>query len=98
MVHHVTCHVIFSQLTVHCHRKKSAPDTMIRGSATTDHQFAYFTPWNSSSVFRYEWSTEKWDQLPPCPYCNSALVIIDGALTVVGGWDGPFHRTNKVFT
>ena len=48
-------------------------------------------------MYRYEWSTEKWDELPPCPYYNSALVIIDGALTAVGGYDGS-HFTNKRFT
>ena len=70
---------------------------MSRGSATSDLQYAYFMPFGSLSVYRYEWSTEKWDKLPPCPYHNSALVIIDGALTAVGGWDAP-HRTNKLFT
>jgi hypothetical protein len=50
------------------------------------------------SVCRYEWSTEKWDELPPCPYRDSALVIIDGALTAVGGYDDRAHRTNKLVT
>ena len=69
---------------------------MSRGSATSDLQYAYFMPWGSPSVYRYEWSTEKWDELPPCPYSNSALVIINGALTAVGGYDG--SHTNKLFT
>ena len=80
-----------------CHDKKTAPCGMRRGSATSDLQYAYFMPWNSQSVYRYEWSTEKWDELSPCPYSNSALVIIDGALTAVGGWDGS-HFTNKLVT
>ena len=54
-------------------------------------------PVGSHSVYRCEWSTEKWDELPPCPYRNSALVIIDGALTTVGGWDRS-HYNNKLFT
>ena len=70
---------------------------MDRGSVTTDHQFAYFTRDGSNTVYSYQWSTEKWEQLPPCPYHNSALVIIDGSLTAVGGWDGHCH-TNKLFT
>ena len=70
---------------------------MRRGSATSDLQYAYFLPLNSLSVYRYEWSTEKWDKLPPCLYHHSALVIIDGALTAVGGYDRP-HYTNKLFT
>ena len=90
-------HVISPQLTVQCHRKKTAPCTMHRGSATTDHQFSYFTPRGSKSVYSYQWSTEKWEKLPPCPYNNSGLVIINGQLTAVGGYDGS-RRTNKLFT
>ena len=85
------------QLTVQCIRKKTAPRKMERGSATTDHQFAYFTPHASSSVYSYQWSTEKWEELPPCPYENSGLVIINGQLTAVGGGDRSRY-TNKLFT
>ena len=70
---------------------------MDRGSATTDDQFAYFTPRGSTSVYRYEWRREIWEELPSCPYCDSGLVIIDGKLTAVGGYDGS-HRINKLFT
>ena len=80
-----------------CHDKKTAPCVMSRRSATRDGDFAYFMPYNSLSVYRYEWSTEEWDELPSCPYRNSALVIIDGALTAVGGEDGPYN-TNKLVT
>ena len=91
-----TCHVISPQLTVQCHVKKTAPCGMYRGSATTDHHLTFFLPDYSTSVYSYEWSVDKWDQLPPCPYRDSALVIIDGELTAVGGWDG--SHTNKLFT
>ena len=66
---------------------------MIRGSATTDHQFAYFTSFDSNLVYSYEWNTEQWNELPSCPYSTCALVIIDGTLTTVGG-----GFTNKLFT
>ena len=62
-----------------------------------DGEYAYFIPFDAPSVYRFEWSTEKWDELPPCPYLNSALVIIDGAQTSVGGED-EYHYTNKLFT
>ena len=81
-----------------CHDKKTAPCGMERGSATSDLQYAYFMPCDSQFVYSYEWSTEKWDKLPPCPYLDSALVIIDGALTAVGGRDDGYHYTNKLFT
>ena len=80
-----------------CHKKKTAPCGMARGSATSDHQYAYFTPQKSNSVYRYQWSTENWDQLPPSPYRDSGLVIIDGELTTVGG-ENDSHRTSKLFT
>ena len=70
---------------------------MERGSATTDHQFAYFTPFNSDLVYSYEWNTEQWNELPSSPYRECALVIIDGTLTTVGGISRS-DRTNKLFT
>ena len=39
---------------------------------------------------------DKWEELPQCPYRNSGLVIIDSALTAVGGWDG--SHINKLVT
>ena len=89
--------MISPQLTVQCHHKKTAPRGMWRESATTDNQFSYFTPRGSNSVYSYQWSTEKWEELPPCPYRDSGLVIINRQLTAVGGWDGS-RRTNKLFT
>ena len=77
---------------------------MTRGSAKTDHQFAYFTPFGSDLVYSYEWNTEQWNELPSCPYYRNykhidcALVIIDGTLTTVGGRDYRSCYTNKLFT
>ena len=93
----ITCHVISPQLTVQCHRKKTAPREMFRGSATTDGRFAYFTPHFSTLVYQYECGTEKWEELPSCPYRNSGLVIIDREVTAVGGGDGS-RCTNKLYT
>ena len=77
-----------------CHPKKRAPySRIIRGSATTDLQYAYFTSRYSTSLYSYEWSTEQWRQLPSCP-CDSALVIVDSELTTVGGESG----SDKLFT
>ena len=70
---------------------------MYRGSATTDGGFAYFTPRQSTSVYQYESSTEKWEKLPACPHQNSGLVVIDRELTAVGGL-GESYRTNKLYT
>ena len=71
---------------------------MYRGSATTDGGFAYFAPAGSTSLYRYEYSTEKWEELPACPHENSGLVVIDRQLTAVGGRDGSYCLTNKLYT
>ena len=91
-----------------CQQKKRAPCRMRRGSATTDGQFAYFIPVHSTSLYQYEYSTENWTDLPPCPYLNSGVAFIDSGLTTVGGWDDRLlatvggqdgrYRTNKLFT
>ena len=69
---------------------------MCHGSVTSDHQFAYFTSANSYATYRFEWNIEVWEELPERPYQNTALVIIDGALTTVGG--EVFRATNKLLT
>ena len=71
---------------------------MIRGSATSNHQLAFFAPDDSYSVYSYEWSTEQWKELPSCPYRDSALVIINGGLTTVGGVKSGSDYTKKLFT
>ena len=92
----ITCHVISPQLTVQCHSQKKAPCGMSRGSAVTDQMMTYCTPCNSKSLYRYTMTEDKWEELPQCPYRDSGLVVIDSALTAVGGWDGSY--TNKLVT
>ena len=70
---------------------------MCRGSAASDKNFAYFTPYGSKEVYRYTISTDDWLRFPPCPHSNSALVIIDNELTAVGGSSGR-NSTNKLVT
>ena len=69
---------------------------MFRGSATTDGLLAYFTSYDCTSVYQYECSTEKWEELPSCPYNDSGLVVIDRELTAAVG---EYYRyTNKLYT
>ena len=93
----VNVHVSSLQLTVQCRPKRKAPCGMGRGSATADHQFAYFMPSGSGKVYRYSWNYELWTELSQCRYSNSALAIIEGELTAVGGERGSNH-TNKLLT
>ena len=90
--------MISHQLTVQCRQKKRTPCDMERGFAATDGRFVYITPLGSTSLYQYECSTEKWMELPSCPYKNSGLAIIDSELTTVGGWDEAGHPTNRLFT
>ena len=82
-----------------CHSQKEAPRGMIRGSSITDQMTTYCTPNNSDSMYRYTITEDKWEELPQCPYYNTGLVVIDSALTAVGGyreWGGLL--TNKLVT
>ena len=93
----VSCHMIYPPQTVQFCRKKTTPCGMARGSATSDGQYAYLSPGGSTSIYQYECRTEKWEELPSCPYRNSGLVIIDRKLTAVGG-EKRSGYTNKVST
>ena len=84
------------QLNLQCYRKNTAPCTMKRGLVTSDGKYAYFTGRRSNSVYRYKLSTNKWEELPSCPYQNSGLVIVKGELCAVGGFDE--SATNTLLT
>ena len=62
-----------------------------------EHCIVFCSPTSSNSVYRYQLKEDQWNDLPSCPYKNSGLVVIDGSLTAVGGWDGS-HYTNKLST
>ena len=90
--------MISPQLTVQCHtQKKTAPCRMDRGSAVADLNIVLCMTYDSNAVYRYQLREDQWNVLPSCPCVNSGLVVIDGILTAVGGWDGS-RRTNKLFT
>ena len=89
--------IISFQLTVQCRRINITPSRIVRGSVTNDSQFAYFTPLDSTSVFRYEFRSKRWSELPPCLYRNSGLVIIHSELTAIGGHD-EHRRTSKILS
>ena len=61
---------------------------MSRGSAAADGRFAYITPAGMNLIYQYEWNTDKWKELPRCPYRDAGLVIFENKLTAIGGYDG----------
>ena len=73
------------QLSVVCCPKQKAPLRMLRGSAASDSRYAYFTPYESRLLYRYEWSTGKWDEITPCHTYDSGLVYSYGELVSVSG-------------
>ena len=96
---HDTCslHVVISpQLTVQCNSQRKEPCGMTRGSAVTDHKTTYCV--SANSLYRYTMTEDKWEQLPHCPYRGSGLVVIDSALTAVGGFNGNGSETKKLVT
>ena len=83
-----------------CHLQKEAPSGMFRGSAVTDQDTTYCA-W-CDIVYRYTMTKDKWEQLPQCPLSNSGLVVVDSALTAVGGYEMEglqgYHPTNELCT
>ena len=75
---------------------KSAPEGMHRGAAVVHGNTAYFTPWGSYKVYSYQiiGEVEQWSQLPDNVNERFSLVIIDGLVTSVGGFNnGLFSYT-----
>ena len=90
--------MISRQLTVQCHtQKKTVPCGMTRGSESAYEEIIYCTPDGSNAVYCYQFRKDQWNVLPSCPYKNSGLIVIDGVLTAVGGWNRS-RPTNKLFT
>ena len=81
-----------------CKEKGRTPLKMAAGSATTNHLFAYFTTFGLNNIYSYHLREDDWEKLPPCPFYDSALIIINGELTAVGGENGSYSCTNKLVT
>ena len=69
---------------------KRAPEGMCRGSAAVNGDTAYFRPASSRKVYSYKHTLEKWSLLSLNPYESCSLIVTDGLLTSVGGWDEGF--------
>ena len=78
---------------------KSAPCTMVRGSATVCGNMAYFRPGGSNQVHSYNSHTEEWGTLPISPTYYFTLTVVDGFVTAVGGSLFPLYvSTIEIFT
>lgn len=69
---------------------------MLRGSATFDGHFSYFTPHESNSVYLYDHRKDTWSSdIASCIARDSGLAMVGGDLISVGGGAG-YGRTRKV--
>ena len=74
-----------------------APQRLDRGAACTSKDgVAYFTPFKSHRVFKYELDCGKCTELPPCPQTNFGLAIIGGLVTAIGGEVTDVDDTEKI--
>ena len=76
----------------------NAPCEMSRGTCAADDRTIYVKPFNTKAVYAYdlelkEWSPPRPPFLPECPYGSSALAIVHGLLTTIGGHLN-YHATN----
>ena len=74
---------------------KSAPEKMHRGAAAVHGNTAYFRPFGSQRVYSYQiiGEEEQWSQLPNNDNERFSLVVIDGLVTSVGGFNNGYTNT-----
>ena len=75
-----------------------APEKMFFGSCTADGHMGYFRDFSTKNVHAHNAATGKWNTLPKCPHRYFALVVVNGVLTAVGGYDSSANDTNKLLS
>ena len=73
-----------------------APEKMVVGSCAADGHKTYFRC--GYNVHAHNAATGKWNTLPKCPYREFTLVVVNGVLTAVGGFDSSYKDTNKLLS
>ena len=77
---------------------KDAPADMERGSAVTHGNTIYYISRHSFAIYCYNADQDKWKKHSTCQYRFTALAIINGYLTTVGGRNTEDQTTNKVLS
>ena len=75
-----------------------APEKMYFGSCTADGDMTYFRNQSTHNVHAHNAATGKWNTLPKRPHTYFALVVVNGVLTAVGGYDSSGSNTNKLLS
>ena len=73
---------------------------MERGAAVVDGNKAYYSPYNSFTVYSYQniQGNEEWSRLPDNPNGGFSLAVVDGLLTSVGGFSSSYVDTNTLLS
>ena len=84
------------QLNLRSRRMRDAPESMRRGSAVLLNNTLYCISRPSNTIFSYQVDQDEWERHANCPYRWTALTVINGYLTTIGGRDERRRTTNKV--
>ena len=84
------------QLNLRSRRMRDAPEGMDRGSAVLLNNTLYCISRDSYTIFSYHVDQDEWERHANCPYRYTALTVINGYLTTIGGLDERRRTTNKV--
>ena len=70
---------------------RDTPEDMRRGSAVTHDKMAYFNPRGSTNVYQFDAEKDDWRTLPNCPHYYSAMAVVNGQITTIGGSHGRYR-------
>ena len=86
------------QPNLHSRRMRDAPEEMERGSAVSYEDIIYCISRVSYTIYSYRVEQDEWKEHANCPYHYTALTVINGHLTTIGGLDKGRRTTNKVLS
>ena len=66
-------------------RGNEAPVGLYKGTIASHHDVIYCSSLGSDVVYKYSIASLQWQTLPVCPSAASALAVVAGVLTAVGG-------------
>ena len=90
-------HFPHPQPNLHSRRMRDAPEVMVRGSAVSYEDIIYCVSRASYTIYSYRVEQDEWKEHANCPYSYTALTVINGHLTTIGGQDEG-RTTNKVLS
>ena len=86
------------QPNINCKNRRDAPERMWRGSAVTVNNIIHCISDRSFTIYSYQVDKDEWEEHAESTYRYTALTIINGHLTTIGGEDRGGQVTNKVLS